>query len=319
MRLLVTGAAGFIGSNYVRYRLANSDDQIVILDALTYAGHRSTMADLLADQRVEFIHGDITDRLAVREALTDCHAVVHFAAETHVDRSLLGPDAFMATNCSGTNILCDEARHRDIERFVHISTDEVYGSVTQGSSREDDLLDPRSPYSASKAASDLIALSYVSSFDLPVMVTRSSNNFGPFQHPEKLVPLFSTNLLDGQRVPVYGTGQNRRDWCPVADNCAAIDLVLRDGVVGEIYNVGAGYELTNLEMTQRLLALCGRDEQAIEFVADRPGHDLRYSVDCTKIRALGWPGPTDVDAALEATVVWYRDHRDWWEPIKVES
>jgi len=319
VKLLVTGAAGFIGSNFVRHLLATSDDEVVILDALTYAGHESTMVDLRQSTRVRFVHGDVCDRDTVQAALTDCQAVVHFAAETHVDRSLVGPDAFIATNCGGTNVLCDQARRQEIERFVHVSTDEVYGSVPQGSSVETDRLDPRSPYSASKAASDLIALSYFSSYGLPVRVTRSSNNFGPFQHPEKLVPLFTTNLLAGRTVPVYGTGDNVRDWCPVADNCRAIDVVLRHGADGEVYNIGAGYELTNLEMTRRLLALCGRDEHAIEHVADRLGHDLRYSVDSSKVQALGWSGPGDLDEALEATVGWYRDRRDWWEPLREAS
>jgi len=319
VRVLVTGGAGFIGSNYVRHMIASSDDEIVILDALTYAGHRSTMSDLLVDPRVTFVCGDITDRNAVQTAMRGCRRVVHFAAESHVDRSIVGPDAFVATNCGGTNVMCAVAQHVEVERFVHISTDEVYGSVETGSSVETDPLAPRSPYSASKAGSDLIALSYHSTYGLPVVITRSTNNFGPYQHPEKLIPLFTTNLLAGRTVPLYGDGENVRDWCPVADNCAAIDLVARSGDPGEIYNVGAGYEFTNRQITARLLEHIGRDLSAIEVVEDRLGHDRRYSVDTSKLRSLGWTGPSDFDDALDKTVGWYRDNAAWWEPIKAGS
>ncbi len=317
MRIFVTGGTGFIGSNYVRRLLAASDDEVVIFDALTYAGHLSTMADLLDDPRVSFVRGDITDRNAVDAAMVGCQQVAHFAAESHVDRSIVGPDTFVTTNCGGTNIVCDVARRREVERFLHISTDEVYGSVDEGSSLETDPLAPRSPYSASKAGSELLALSYHTTYGLPVVVTRSSNNFGPYQHPEKLIPLFTTNLLAGKTVPLYGDGENVRDWCPVADNCAAVDLVLRAGTPGEIYNVGAGYEYTNRDITARLLEHTNRDLAAIELVDDRLGHDRRYSVDTSKIRALGWSGPSDFEEALEATVGWYRDNVAWWESIKV--
>ncbi|HEY5876132.1 MAG TPA: GDP-mannose 4,6-dehydratase, partial [Ilumatobacteraceae bacterium] len=243
-------------------------------------------------------------------------AVVHFAAESHVDRSIVDPYAFVRTNCFGTNVLCDVARQVGVERFLHISTDEVYGSIDVGSFRETDLLTPRSPYSASKAGSDLIALSYVTTYGLPVVVTRCSNNFGPYQYPEKVIPLFTTNLLDGQKVPLYGDGGNVRDWIHVEDHNRAADLVLRQGTVGEIYNIGAHNEITNRELTYRLLELTGRDESFIEPVADRLGHDRRYSVNIDKITALGWKLEHEFDAALEATVAWYRDHRDWWEPLK---
>jgi dTDP-glucose 4,6-dehydratase len=242
--------------------------------------------------------------------------VVHFAAESHVDRSIVAPDDFIRTNCGGTNVVMDVARRVGVERVVHISTDEVYGSVPEGSSTEADRLDPRSPYSASKAGSDLIALSYHATYDLPVVVTRSSNNFGPYQYPEKVIPLFVTNLLDGRKVPLYGDGMNVRDWCHVADNCAGVDLVLRHGNVGEIYNIGAGNELPNIELTQRLLRLVGADESMIERVADRLGHDRRYSIDTSKVRALGWKTKHDLDDALASTVEWYRDNRWWWEPLK---
>lgn len=316
MRLFVTGAAGFIGSNYVRHVLASSDDTVTIFDALTYAGNEATMIDLLADGRVRFVHGDIRDRDAVEAAMPGHDAVVHFAAESHVDRSISGPDAFVSTNCGGTNTLCDVARELDLQRFVHISTDEVYGSIEDGSFTETDPLGPRSPYSASKAGSDLIALSYLETFDLPVIVTRSSNNFGPYQFPEKVIPLFTTNLLDGANVPLYGDGGNVRDWCHVADNCAGVDLVLRTGEVGGIYNIGAGNEITNVDLTHRLLALIGVDESRIERVADRLGHDRRYSIDTAKVRALGWKPERTLDEALAETVDWYRANRSWWEPLK---
>jgi dTDP-glucose 4,6-dehydratase len=243
-------------------------------------------------------------------------AVVHFAAESHVDRSIVAPDDFIRTNCGGTNVVMDVACRAGVGRVVHISTDEVYGSVPEGVSREDAPLDPRSPYSASKAGSDLIARSYHSTYGLPVVITRSSNNFGPYQYPEKVIPLFVTNLLDGRRVPLYGDGMNVRDWCHVEDNCAAIDLVLRRGADGEIYNIGAGNDLTNRELTQRLLALVGADESMIEAVPDRLGHDRRYAIDSTKVRSLGWTPRHGLDDALAATVTWYRANRWWWEPLK---
>lgn len=316
MRLFVTGGAGFIGSNYVRHVLTTSDDEVTIFDALTYAGNRSTMVDLLADARVSFVHGDICDRPAVAAALPGHDAVVHFAAESHVDRSIVGPDAFVRTNCDGTNVVCDVARAVGVERFLHISTDEVYGSIEEGSFREGDPLEARSPYSASKAGSDLIALAYHQTYGLPVLVTRSSNNFGPYQYPEKVIPLFTTNLLDGATVPLYGDGGNVRDWCHVADNCAGVDTVLRSGVVGEIYNIGAGNEITNLDLTQRLLNLLGAGPERVERVTDRLGHDRRYSIDTAKIRALGWAPACSLDEALADTVEWYRANRAWWEPLK---
>jgi dTDP-glucose 4,6-dehydratase len=315
-RLFVTGGAGFIGSNYVHLVLARSDDAVTVFDALTYAGNLENLRDLERNPRFTFVQGDITDRDAVTKAMDGHDAVVHFAAESHVDRSIVSPDAFVRTNCDGTNVLCDVARRVDVERFLHISTDEVYGSIASGSFREDDLLEPRSPYSASKAGSDLIALAHHATYGLPVIVTRSSNNFGPYQFPEKVIPLFVTNLLDGEPVPLYGDGLNVRDWCHVEDNCRGIDLVLREGVTGEIYNVGAGNEMTNRELTEAVLELCGHDDSMIKFVPDRLGHDRRYSIDTTKVRALGWQPEQDFHDALAATVAWYRDHRWWWEPLK---
>jgi dTDP-glucose 4,6-dehydratase len=296
-KLFVTGGAGFIGSNFVAWSLAHSDDEITVFDALTYAGNTDNFRPFEDD------------------AMAGHDRVVHFAAETHVDRSIVDPDAFVSTNCSGTNVVCDIARQHEVERFLHISTDEVYGSIDEGSFVETDPLTPRSPYSAAKAGSDLIALAYHETYGLPVLVTRTSNNFGPNQFPEKVIPLFVTNLLDGKKVPLYGDGLNIRDWCFVDDNCEAVQLVLETGTVGEIYNIGAGNEITNKELTHRLLALVGADDSMIEPVADRLGHDRRYSVDCSKVRALGWAPRHELDAALDATVDWYRDNRWWWEPL----
>jgi dTDP-glucose 4,6-dehydratase len=316
VRLFVTGGAGFIGSNFVRHVLRTSDDAVTVYDALTYAGSLENLRDLDDESRLQFVQGDICDRDAVLAAMDGHDAVVHLAAESHVDRSIVDPDAFVRTNCDGTNLLCDVARRVGVERFVHVSTDEVYGSIEVGSFNETSPLAPRSPYSASKAGADLIALSYHATYGLPVIVTRSSNNFGPYQFPEKIIPLFVTNLLEGARVPLYGDGGNVRDWCYVEDNCVAVDLVLRAGAVGEIYNIGAGNETTNRELTHALLELCGRDRSYIEPVADRPGHDRRYSITVDRIHELGWRPAHDLDEALAATVDWYRDNRWWWEPLK---
>ena len=316
MKLFVTGGAGFIGSNYVRHVFANSDDHVTVYDALTYAGNLSTLRDVDDDPRYRFVRGSICDPETLEDAMRGHDAVVHFAAESHVDRSIVGSDDFINTNCFGTNIVMDTARRLEMARVVHIGTDEVYGSVEVGSSTESDPLEPRSPYSASKAGSDLIALSHFATHGTPVVVTRSSNNFGPFQYPEKVIPLFVTNLLDGRRVPLYGDGMNVRDWCHVDDNCAAIDLVLRRGELGSIYNIGAGNELPNVELTHRILLLLGQDESMIEPVTDRLGHDRRYSIDTGRIRALGWSPVRQLDEALAATVEWYRANRSWWEPLK---
>jgi dTDP-glucose 4,6-dehydratase len=316
LRLFVTGGAGFIGSNYVRHVLSNTDDSVTVFDALTYAGNRETLREFDDDPRFEFVHGDICDRDAVRADLPGHDAVVHFAAESHVDRSLLDPDVFVRTNCMGTNVLCDVAVDAGVERFLHISTDEVYGSIEEGSFTEEDLLQPRSPYSAAKAGSDLIALAYRETHDLPVVLTRSSNQYGPYQFPEKLIPFFVTNLLDGHKVPLYGDGLNVRDWLFVRDNCAGVDLVLRKGEVGEIYNIGGGNERTNRDITDRVLAALDKDESSVEYVEDRKGHDRRYSIACDKVRSLGWEPATDFEAGLEETVAFYRDNRSWWEPLK---
>ena len=314
MRLLVTGGAGFIGSNFVHRALARGDE-VTVYDALTYAGNPANLAGLDGGAGYRFVHGDVCDGGALADAMTGHDAVVHFAAESHVDRSITDPARFVITNCEGTATVCEVALRLGVERVLHVSTDEVYGSIDVGSFVETDSLGPSSPYSASKAGSDLIALSYHATYGLPVVVTRSSNNYGRFQFPEKVIPLFVTNLLEGRRVPLYGDGLNVRDWCHVDDNCDAIDLVLRSGEPGGIYNVGSGNELTNLDLTSRLLSLCGADDSSIEQVDDRPGHDRRYSIDTTRIRDLGWSPQRGLDEGLEATVAWYRDNRDWWGPL----
>ena len=307
MKLFVTGAAGFIGSNYIRFILDHTDHEITVFDKLTYAGNMSSIEDVVDDRRARFVKGDICDADVVSEHLPGHDAVVHFAAESHVDRSIADPYAFVTTNTFGTSVLCDVALRAEVSRFLHISTDEVYGTIEEGSFSEDDILTPRSPYSAAKAGSDLLALSYHTTYDLPVVVTRCSNNYGPYQFPEKLIPLFTTNLLDGKSVPLMGDGGNVRDW---------IHVVFEAGEIGEIYNIGAHNELTNRDITMRLLELTGRDESAIEWVPDRLGHDRRYSVNIDKITELGWELQRDFDAGLAHTVDWYRTHRNWWEPLK---
>jgi dTDP-glucose 4,6-dehydratase len=316
VRLFVTGGAGFIGSNYVRHVLRHTDHEVTVYDALTYAGNLSTLRDVDDDPRYRFVRGNICDPASLEAAMAGHDAVVHFAAESHVDRSITGPDDFIHTNCFGTNVVVDTARRLEVQKVVHIGTDEVYGSVETGSSKETDALEPRSPYSASKAGSDLIALSYHHTHGLPVTVTRCTNNFGPYQFPEKVIPLFTTNLLAGEHVPLYGDGLNERDWLYVDDHCAGVALVLRDGAPGEIYNIGAGNETPNRALVDKLLALTGQDESAVDYVEDRLGHDRRYSVDIAKITALGWRKRRTLDEALEATVEWYRSNEWWWRPLK---
>jgi dTDP-glucose 4,6-dehydratase len=291
----------------------------VAYDALTYAGNLSTLRDVDDDPRYSFVHGNICDPGRLEAAMRGCELVVHFAAESHVDRSIAGADDFIHTNCFGTSVVMDTARRVGVQRVLHVGTDEVYGSVETGSSLETDPLEPRSPYSASKAGSDLIALSYHHTHALDVVVTRCTNNFGPYQYPEKAIPLFTTNLLDGRRIPLYGDGLNERDWIYVDDHCAGVDLVLRQGVSGEIYNIGAGNETPNRVLVDKLLALLGCGEEMVDYVADRLGHDRRYSVDITKVSALGWRRTRTLDEALEATVAWYRDNRWWWEPLRRDA
>src|SRR5712671_5524467 len=317
MKILVTGGAGFIGSNFVRHVLTtHPDDAVVNLDKLTYAGNLENLRDVEADPRYRFVRGDICDGALVRGAMREVDAVVHFAAETHVDRSNLGADDFLRTNVTGTFTLLEAARELRMGRFLSVSTDEVYGSIAEGGARESDALNPSNPYSASKAAADLLARAYWTTHRLPVIVTRSSNNFGPYQYPEKVIPLFITNALEDKPLPLYGDGKNVRDWLYVLDNCAAIDLVLRKGKDGEIYNIGGSHEVENVVLTRQVLHLLGKPESLITKVADRPGHDRRYALDSSKIGALGWAPAASFDAALSATVEWYRTHETWWKPIK---
>ena len=317
MKLLVTGGAGFIGSNFVRHVLrAHPEDSVVNLDKLTYAGNRANLADVESDPRYTFVHGDVCDAALVRDVLQNVDAVVNFAAESHVDRSLVEPDAFLKTDVFGVFTLLEAVRERRIPRLLHISTDEVYGSVPSGSSRETDPLRPSNPYSASKAGGDMLTLAYWHTHRVPVVITRSSNNFGPYQYPEKVIPLFVTNALDNRALPLYGDGRNVRDWLYVLDNCAAIDLVLRKGGDGEVYNIGGGHEVENVALTHDILRLTGRPTTLIQRVADRPGHDRRYSVDSTKVSELGWAPRHPFASALEATVRWYREHEAWWRPLK---
>ena len=316
MRLFVTGGAGFIGSNYVRQVLAgHPEDEVVCFDLLTYAGNRASLADVEADARFDFVQGDVADPDAVGEAMAGCDAVVNFAAESHVDRSILDAGAFVRTNVGGVQVLLDAARRLGVGRFLHVSTDETYGSIEVGSFREGDALEPNSPYAASKAAADLLARSYFVTHGLPVVVTRSSNNYGPYQFPEKVLPVFVTNLMEGRPVPLYGDGGNVRDWCWVEDNCRGVDLVLRKGVEGEIYNIGAGNEVPNVDVTRKLLDIFGLGEDMIRWVPDRPGHDRRYSIATDKARALGWEPEMPLDEGLRRTVEWYRDNEDWWRPL----
>jgi len=319
--ILITGGAGFIGSNFTRYILQKYPDyKAVVYDKLTYAGNLDNLKDVAQNypNRYTFIQGDICDAKKVEETIKayNVELLVNFAAESHVDRSLFEPGSFIQTDIFGTYVLLEAVRKLGVSRMVQVSTDEVYGSIEKGSFRESDPLNPSSPYSASKAGGDLMCLAYSKTWGVPVMITRGSNTFGPYQYPEKVIPLFITNAIDDQPLPLYGDGMNVRDWLYVLDHCEAIDLVLHEGKPGEIYNVGAGNELTNLELTRRILKLLGKPESLIRFVEDRPGHDRRYSLDCTKIKALGWQPRHKFDEALEETVRWYVENQWWWRKIK---
>jgi dTDP-glucose 4,6-dehydratase len=317
MRFFVTGGAGFIGSNYVRHLLASDPDaQVTNFDKLTYAGNRASVTGLDDDPCHTFVQGDICDAALVGEVLPGHDVVVNFAAETHVDRSIVEPLEAVRTNTVGVATLAEAARAAGVGRFLQVGTDEEYGTISDGSFRETDRLEPSSPYSAGKAGGSLVALAYATTHKLDVVVTRCTNNYGPYQFPEKVIPLFVTNLMDGHKVPLYGSGGNVRDWLYVLDHCAAIDLVLRRGQAGAVYNVGAGNEVSNLELTRRILATFGAGEEMIEYVPDRPGHDWRYSLDTTRVRELGWAPAHDFAAGLAETIAWYRDHEDWWRPMK---
>ena len=322
MKLLVTGGAGFIGSNFILYWMReHPEDSVVNLDKLTYAGNLGNLVDIDKDPRYTFIHGDICDTEIVKKALTGIDIVVHFAAESHVDRSIVEPASFITTNILGTYTLLEAATKAKVSRFHHVSTDEVFGSLELGSSgkfSERTPYDPRSPYSASKASSDHLVRAYHETYGLPVTITNSSNNFGPYHFPEKLIPLAITNILEGKKVPVYGDGLNVRDWLYVEDHCRAIDAVLTRGTIGETYCIGGGTsDVDNLTVVKKILGVRGKKDDMIEFVADRPGHDRRYAVDWTKIHAeLGWQPLHDFDAWLGKTIVWYTSHESWWRPLK---
>jgi dTDP-glucose 4,6-dehydratase len=317
MRFFVTGGAGFIGCNYVRHLLAaDADAQVTNFDKLTYAGNLASIADLESDPRHRFVRGDICDEALLAEVLPGHDVVVNFAAETHVDRSIVQPLEAVRANALGAATLVEAARQAKVSRFLQVGTDEEYGTLAQGSFSERDLLQPSSPYSAGKAGGTLIALAYATTYMLDVVVTRCSNNYGPYQLPEKMIPLFVTNLLDGGKVPLYGGGGNLRDWLYVRDHCAAIDLVLRRGATAQIYNIAAGYEVSNLDLTRRILAAFGAADDMIEYVADRPGHDWRYSLDATKVRELGWEPSHDFESGLAETIAWYRANEAWWRPLK---
>ena len=315
--ILVTGGAGFIGSNFVRLLLRRRGRaRVTVLDKLTYAGNLANLAGLEKDPRFMFVKGDICNARLLDKLLPGVEIVYNFAAETHVDRSILAAGSFIRTDVLGTYTLLQKALEHKVGRFVQISTDEVYGSIARGSFRESDPLLPNSPYSASKAGADMLVRAFHRTYGLPVLITRSSNNYGPYQHPEKFIPLFVTNALEGLPLPVYGDGRNVRDWIYVEDNCRAIDLVGRKGTVGEVYNVGAGEERPNIEIARRIVELTGADPALLTFISDRPGHDRRYSVAARRIRALGWRPATAFDAGLERTVAWYRRNEKWWRPLK---
>lgn len=306
MRILVTGGAGFIGSNFVHYVLdEHEDDEVITLDALTYAGSKDNLDGVLDDPRHEFVEGDIRDRELVTDLVADVDAIVNFAAESHVDRSIEGAKPFVTTNVQGTQTLLDAANEADIERFLQISTDEVYGQILEGKFSEDDPLNPRNPYAATKAGADLLAQSFQTTHDVPVLITRTCNNFGPRQHPEKLIPKFIQNAAASRNLPVYGDGSNVREWIYVDDNCRALDVVLRDGAIGEVYNVGSDEEKTNLEVTEAILEAIGASDDLIEFVDDRAGHDQRYALETEKIEALGWEPEYTFEEGLERTVEYY--------------
>jgi dTDP-glucose 4,6-dehydratase len=318
VNVLVTGGAGFIGSNFVRYALAAHPDwRITTLDKLTYAGRLENLQGVMEHPRHEFVKGDVADPAVAHPLVRDSEVVMHFAAETHVDRSIANAGEFIITDVYGTFVLLEAAREtKNLRRFVQISTDEVYGSVPSGASRETDELKPRNPYSASKAGADRLAYSYWATYQVPVIITRASNNYGPNQFPEKIIPLFITNAVDDLPVPLYGDGLNERDWLHVSDHCRALDVAMARGVDGEVYNVGGGNHVRNLDLTRRILQLAGKPESLIKPAADRPGHDRRYALDTSKLQSLGWQPQVTFDQGLADTVKWYVDHESWWRPIK---
>lgn len=319
MNILITGGAGFIGSNFVNNLALNDPrwEKIFILDSLTYAGNTANLQTAFSQKRVKFIQGDIRDSILVNDIMSNVQAVVHFAAESHVDRSIVNPIEFVSTNVLGTATLLQASLKHRIEKFIHVSTDEVYGSITYGSWDEKFPVSPNSPYSASKASSDLLALSYFKTYGLPVIVSRCSNNYGPYQYPEKFIPLSITNILDGGFIPIYGKGDQARDWIHVEDHCKALTLLLEKGKVGQIYNIGGSNEMTNLELAIKLLTILGKDQSYVKHVGDRLGHDLRYSVDFSKIsQDCGYKPVRNFNESIYATVEWYKQNENWWRPLK---
>lgn len=318
MHILVTGGAGFIGSHLVRRLVESGRHTVVNLDALKYSGNLENLADLAGHPQYTFVHADICDQQVVHAVLKEhrIEGIINCAAETHVDRSILDPGAFARTDVVGTGVLLEEARQAGVRRFLQVSTDEVYGSVEQGSSTEEDRLEPRSPYSASKAGGDLLVLSYWTTYRFPVLVTRGSNTYGPNQYPEKFIPLFVTNAIEGEPLPLYGDGKNCRDWLSVYDHAAGIEHVFDQGQPGTLYNVGGGNERENLTVAEQIVAALGKPRSLIRFVQDRPGHDRRYSIDCSRLRALGWTPRVPFEEGLKQTVEWYRTHESWWRTIK---
>lgn len=320
MKLLVTGGAGFIGSNFIRYILNKYPDyKIINYDKLTYAGNPDNLRDVEKDKRYKFVKGDICDFKLVNKYMKKADAVVNFAAETHVDRSILNAGLFIRTDVNGTFSLLEAARANKIGKFIHISTDEVYGSILKGSFSEESPLKPNSPYSAAKASSDMLVRSYFTTYGVPAVITRCSNNYGPFQYPEKIIPLFVTNAIDDQKLPLYGDGKNVRDWLYVADHCRAIDIAVHKGKNGEVYNIGGGVEMTNIELTRKVLKIMKKPVSLIKKVSDRPGHDRRYSIDCSKIMKLGYRPLYTFEKALEETVKWYIDNENIWRRLKNRS
>ena len=318
MKILITGGAGFIGSNFIHYLLDNYDDQIINIDKLTYAGNLDNLRDISSNNNYEFYQGDILDKKFIKKVFDQSiDYVVNFAAETHVDRSIENSNQFIKTNVEGTQVLLDRALECNIKNFVQISTDEVYGSINKGKFNENNKLEPNNPYSASKASADLLLKAYHNTYNLPVNITRSSNNYGPYQYPEKLIPLFITNIMQDKKIPLYGDGENIRDWIYVKDNCKAIDLVMRKGKRGEIYNIGANNEKSNIEITKAILKIMNKSEDIIKYVEDRPGHDYRYALNNKKIRnELGWNPKISFYKGLRKTINWYQNNEKWWKILK---
>lgn len=318
MKILVTGGAGFMGSNFVRYMLQKYPDyEIVNLDKLTYAGNLENLEDVAQNPRYKFVKGDIADKKAVEESIAGCDAVINYAAETHVDRSITGPKDFAVTDVIGTLTLLEASRQHTIKRYLQISTDEVFGSIESGKATEQSPFQPNSPYAASKAGGDHMCRAYFITYDLPTIVTHSCNYYGPYHYPEKIIPLFITNLLEDKKVPLYGAGKNIREWIYTEDHCAAIDTILHKGKIGEVYNISTEEAVDNLTLTKMLLKLLGKDASSIEYVTDRPGHDLRYALDSSKLRnELGWQPQYNLEKGLAETVEWYKNNRDWWQKIK---